>query len=372
MIHQPNSNITFKLWAAGLLVLSGIAGLFISLPAGATPIIPEPALDPRKAPQLQPLHFQPKPQPAPEGTIKPDKKFMRLPFKRSDAKPLVITNGWKMATDEAKVLGDDEDHEAIDYEGIRYGTPIYAPADGWAWYSFQSFPMRYEGPYDPANPSDPSTFWRDPHTGREGYLGAAGLFIEMQFDQEVKRPDGTSLGNIATQFFHLKEVAPGITYLPPIRQPDVVAYNGQKIKIWTPLVNKPQEYMRQHASKITRGQLIGWVGDTGINFGYDDDFNVATGKVAARDRRALPPWDPQGVPLLTSLDRAAQIHQQSYIGRGPAPTHSRQNSFDMYDLYAKVKPFNNPYTPAPGAFRAGPNSVFETNVLGQPKFVDDL
>ena len=85
-----------------------------------------------------------------------------------------------------------------------------------------------------------------------------------------------------------------------------------------------------------------------------------------------PPWDPQGVPLLTSLDRAAQIHQQSYIGRGPAPTHSRQNSFDMYDLYAKVKPFNNPYTPAPGAFRAGPNSVFETNALGQPKFVDDL
>ena len=348
-------------------LFSGFLAISVSAPAGATPSVPDPQVQ-SQATTFQSLQKSSSPDP---DIIRPNAKFMRLPFKKADTPFLKITNGWQMSPDEAKVIGDSDNHAAVDYEGVKYGTPIYAPADGWAWYSYQSFPMRYQGPYDPDHPSDPETFWRDPHTGREGYLGGAGLFIEMQFDQEVKHPDGTSLGNITTQMFHLKDVAPSITYLPPIPQPDVIAYNGQHIKIWSPVVNKPQEYMRAHASKIKRGQLVGWVGDTGINFGYDDNFDVKTGKVAPRNRVALPPWDPQGVPLLVPVDRAAQVHQQSYIGRGPAPNYSRQNNFDIYDLYAQVKTYQNPYTPLPGLFHLGPKAIFETNLLGQPKFTDD-
>lgn len=367
MIKIIRSRIRSPLSALGIMTAS-ITAVLIAPTAFATPNIPESYFT--QAPETASI-LRMEPSAVPQDIVRPDAKFMRLPFKRADAKALKITNGWKMASDEAKVLGDSDDHAAIDYEGVKYGTPIYAPADGWAWYSYQSFPMRYQGPYNPLKPSDPNTFWRDPHTGHEGYLGAAGLFVELQFDKEVKRKDGTSLGNITTQFFHMKDVAPGITYLPPVRQADVVAHNGQRIKIWTPVVNKPQEYMRQNASPVKKGQLIGWVGDTGINFGYDDNFNVETGKVEPRDRYKLPPWDPQGVPLLVSPDNAAQVHQQSYIGRGPAPTYSRQNNFDLYDLYAEVKPYHNSYTPVPGTFRSGPKGVFETNMFGQPKYIDD-
>jgi murein DD-endopeptidase MepM/ murein hydrolase activator NlpD len=344
--------------------ISAVSVITMAPLAFATPSVPDPA--PSSAMPLQTLQAA-----APPAIIQPDVQFMRLPFKRADAPFLKITNGWKMSPDEAKVLGDTSDHAAVDYEGVPYGTPLYAPADGWAWYSYQSFPMRYQAPYDPSHPSNPATFWRDPYTGREGYLGAAGLFVEIQFNKEVKRPDGTSLGNIATQFFHLKAVAPSITYYPPIRLNDVIAYNGQRIKIWQPLVNKPQAYMRAHASPIKRGQLIGWMGDTGINFGYDDNFDVATGTVASRNRVALPPWDPQGVPLVVPVNLATQTHQQSYVGRGPAPNYSRQNNFDIYDLYDQITPIHNPYTPLPGLFHLGPKALFERNSFGQPKFVDE-
>lgn len=348
---------------AGLGVLSGIFVICSGSIASATPSVPDPVSPTVSTQTLQ--------KSAPEEIVRPDKKFMRIPFKRSDTPFLKVTNGWQMSPEEAIVTGDSDDHAAVDYEGVKYGTPLYAPADGWAWYSYQSFPFRYQGPYNPANPADPNTFWRDPYTGREGYLGAAGLFVEMQFDQEVKRPDGTSLGNIATQFFHLKEVAPGIKYMPPVRDTDVIAHNGQHIKIWTPAVNKPQQYMRANATPIKKGDLVAWMGDTGINFGYDDNFDVATGKVIQRNRVSLPPWDPQGVPLIVPVDRATQVHQQSYIGRGPEPNYSRQNNFDIYDLYAKVKPHHNPYTPLPGMFNLGSKAIFETNKFGQPKFIDD-
>jgi hypothetical protein len=277
---------------------------------------------------------------------------------------LNMSSGWYIAEDELPILGDDF-HEALDFEGPPCGTPILAVADGWAVASYQSGIARGgKAPFDPANPSNPETDWRDPVNGREGWLGYSGLFVELQTTVQIP-----GFQNAVAQYFHLAAVNPAIKWLDPVRQADTVTWNGKHVENWYPAdIRQSQEDIRKIATPVKKGDVLGWLGDTGINFGYNDNFDPKFHVVWPRNRQMLPPWDPQGAGVTTPIWRACQLHIEFYSGR--SGTLGKLNRFDSMDLYERVTgqpgtpSYNNPYVAGPGKFVMGPHPIFERDRFG--------
>lgn len=304
----------------------------------------------------------------PPGITQPTTPFAGLPFHHSVAPKLEMSSGWYIAEDERGVIGDDF-HEALDFEGPLCGTPVLAVADGWAVASYQSGIARGgKAPYNPADPANPDTDWRDPVTKREGWLGFSGLFVELQTN--VPMP---GYQNAVAQYFHLAAVNPKIKWLQPERQEDTITWNGKRVANWFPAgIRQSQEDIRKIATPVKRGDVIGWLGDTGINFGWNDRLEPKYGIVWPRNRQAEPPWDPQGAGVTTPLAYACQLHLEFYSGR--SATFGKLNRFDGMDMYQRVTgtpgtpSYNNPYNPHPGKFVMGPNPIFERKPNGDPVY----
>jgi hypothetical protein len=301
----------------------------------------------------------------PPGTVQPQ-PFAALPFPKVVAPLLRVTNGWYEEEQELKVIGNDDFHAALDFEGMPCGTPVLAAADGVAVATYQSGIERGgEAPYDPNDPYNPHTDWKDPVTGHTGWLGFAGLVVELQTNVVVP-----GFQNATLQYFHLAAVNPAIKWLAPDRDPDTVTWDGKHVENWTPnAIRKSQADIRAIATPVKRGQLLGWLGDTGINFGYNDHFVPELHQVLPRDRHANPPWDPQGAGATTPLAFACQLHLEEYSGR--SATFSKLNRFDAMDLYARITgvpgtpSYNNPYMSGPGHLLSGPSPIFQRDNRGQ-------
>ncbi|MBI3889518.1 twin-arginine translocation signal domain-containing protein [Candidatus Saccharibacteria bacterium] len=132
--------------------------------------------------------------------------FASFPFRRRDSLGLKITNGWTLSTDEAWVIGETEpgDHAAVDFEGPALGSDVLAPFDGYAIRSAQFGITNFETRFDPANPVQAGRMWKDPFTGREGYLGYGGLLkcrihrraiLPRRFDRPVTSIHSTRAGS---------------------------------------------------------------------------------------------------------------------------------------------------------------------------------
>jgi hypothetical protein len=307
-------------------------------------------------------------QPRPPGVTQPAQPFGTMPFPRAVSPLLTVSSGWYIAEDELGVIGEDF-HEGLDFDGVPCQTPILAVADGWAVASYQSGIARGgQAPFNPADPSNPETDWRDPVSGREGWLGFAGLFVELQTNVQVP-----GFQNAVAQYFHLSAVNPRITWLDPVREPDTITWNGKRVENWFPApVRQSQADIRRIATPVKRGDVIGWIGDTGINFGYNDRFDPAHHVVWPRNRHALPPWDPQGAGITTPISFACQLHLEFYSGR--SEEFGKLNRFDGMDLYRRVtgipgtSSYHNPYNPRPGIFRMGSHPIFIRDRHGQPVY----
>ena len=300
----------------------------------------------------------------PADVVQPASPFAALPFDSSVAPQLRMTSGWDIAEDERGVIGDDF-HQALDFEGPRCWTPVYAIADGWAVASFQSGIARGgKAPYNPSDPANPDTDWRDPISGKEGWLGYGGFLVELQTNVQVP-----GMQNAVAQYFHLAGVNPTIAWLPPEAQADTTTWNGKHVKNWYPGgLRQSQDAIRKIATPVKRGDLIGWLGDTGVNFGYNDWFDPLLHVAWPRNRTAQPPWDPQGAGVASPIEYACQLHLEFYAGR--SATGGKLNKFDGFDLYQRVTgepgtaSYRNPYNPSPGVFIMGPQPIFERDPQG--------
>lgn len=282
----------------------------------------------------------------PAGSVIPS-PFLKLPFRQADGKlSLWDSEAWLTSPDELAIDGEvnGDLHAANDLEFVNkpdygYGLPVLAAADGRAYFSYQYT----------------SGIWTDPATGITHQVGwGAGLFVEIRHAKDQPGNRGW-----VTQYIHLSKVAPGLPYL----KPDAVSDPADPTHPdWFPTgILKEDNALWNVGVPVKQGQVIGYQGDTGIGFGWKDNFDPATGQVAPRNRAVLKPWDPP------------QLHFQLYQGR---VNGVKQNIVDPFGLYSQVCPGEwsplhtnvNPYTPVPGQVRTAPVSAFLTDRTGQPEY----
>jgi len=273
--------------------------------------------------------------------------FLKLPFRARDGRlSLYDTQGWITSPDELAIDGEvnGDLHRANDLELVTtsdfgYGLPILAAASGRAYFSYQYI----------------AGSWTDPATGVTHQVGwGAGLFVEIRHAKDQPGNAGW-----VTQYIHLSRIVPGIPYLRPDPVNDL---NDPAHPDWTPSgIFQADDTLWDFGVPVQQGQVIGYMGDTGIGLDWKDAFDPNTGKVASRNRQAQPPWDPP------------QLHFQLYQGR---VSSVKQNIVDPFGLYAQVcpgewrplAPHQNPYGQFPGFMRAARNSAWLTDRFGHLEY----
>ena len=255
-----------------------------------------------------------------------------LPFRKHDAMSTGgtdnVSEGWYYGA-ERGITGLDV-HRSIDFD-LPYGTPVFAMADGWAAFTYQSWLTATE------------------------YLGKRigfGLGLWLLTLHKLPGSDVYWWGKYA----HLSKVRSGIKYLRPYvdsdgdwHEPDSGPDN----------LYVPDPQLQQIFTPITKGQPLGYVGDSGVEWGYRDMFDVDTGTVAPRDRQAQPPWD------------APHLHLEIYrrVNGSPAPGETLDAdrlSVDPFGQYGMVRRWED-YSSYKG-YSLGPGHLWLTDRHGKPVY----
>ncbi|MBU2595266.1 M23 family metallopeptidase [Patescibacteria group bacterium] len=151
--------------------------------------------------------------------------FLALPFPRGTK--CYISEGWTYSAEEQAIHGHIK-HRGIDFDAER-NTPILAAADGWviASYHQKPNPINYEG---------------------KPIGMALGRFVQIWHPEQ----------GVYTQYGHLERIAEDIPCIKPTQTNDgwdptfIYQPNGQEIPGW---------------KEIKRGQVIGYMGDSGLYWG---------------------------------------------------------------------------------------------------------
>jgi hypothetical protein len=259
---------------------------------------------------------------------------LALPFRKSDAARAGGTNniseGWYYG--EERGITGSELHKSIDFD-LPYDSPVYAMADGWAAFTYQSWltTTEYQGK-------------------RVGF----GLGLWLLTLHKLPGSDVYWWGKYA----HLSAVKPGIKYLKPYvdsdgdwHEPDSGPDN----------LYVPDPQLALTFTPIKKGQLLGYVGDSGIEWGYRDQFDVATGTIAPRDRQAQPAWDDD-----------THLHLQFYRrlqGDEPEPGkpfNSTVVAVEPFGQYGTVRRWEG-YSSYDG-YPLGPGALWLTDRHGKPLY----
>ncbi|HEX6461936.1 MAG TPA: hypothetical protein VFZ58_01540 [Candidatus Saccharimonadales bacterium] len=246
--------------------------------------------------------------------------FTTQPFRERDALgSLVATQGWIVSPDEEQFVDGPGEHRAIDYEFHNradkgFGVRVLVPNDACIYYSFQAFVC--------------DNLHNDKRVGC-----SAGLFAEMITDS-----------GWVVQIAHLDQVNPKIPYLAA--EPD--GPHG-----WFPAgaVTKSSTVLKTLGVRMKAGELLGLMGDTGITYGYYDNFQVIDGRgvVLPRDRQAFPNWE----------EGYAQAHIAYYGGRAEGGAHQRNT--DPFGWYGQISPSLDQYNgTCPGRFKFDTDTLYKT------------
>lgn len=175
--------------------------------------------------------------------------FLHIPF---SSQPYEVAEGWIYSAEERAIHGRDK-HHGIDYR-LPKGTPVLASANGWAISSYYGFQVKKEGK---------DVIYKGKRVGL-GY----GYFVQ------IYHPDT----KLYTLYGHLERIADGIKFHNPRRSGDV----------WWPVGNKVLGGNRlknyKHKTTVEKGQAVGYVGDSGLTWGYED-FPERP------DHEKFPSWD---------------------------------------------------------------------------------
>jgi murein DD-endopeptidase MepM/ murein hydrolase activator NlpD len=204
--------------------------------------------------------------------------FLTLPVKQQ----VVITEGWNYDA-EVKFHPDTQIHSAVDFQAPR-GTPVFAAADGLA---VQSFHTSYlDKPYVD-------------ESGKSHRLGfGIGHFIQIWHPEQ----------QVFTSYCHLEKVDPAVPYVAPTGEHGLYA---------PAVVYLPLDEMLKSCKPVKRGQLIGYIGDTGLSDNYEESPDVT------RDHGKLPTWDPAGPHL------HFEVYTRNAVGR-------KDQRWDPYGIYGKA------------------------------------
>lgn len=153
-----------------------------------------------------------------------------------------------------------------------------------------------------------------------------------------------------TKVAHLSWIDPTIYYLQPTQDSDGDWHEPDVLYV-------PDRQLTQVFSYRKRGDLVATAGDTGIEWGYRDNFDPVTGQVAPR--ASLPSWD---------LD--LHIHFEVYRRKNGSEVgfDAERICIDPFGLYGQVRADAPLYTT--GAL--GPGHVFLINTDGQLLHATDL
>lgn len=158
------------------------------------------------------------------------------------------------------------------------------------------------------------------------------------------------------KYAHLSRVATGIPYLRPTvdsdgdwHEPSKGPYN----------IYRQERMLERLFTPIHAGATLGYVGDTGVEWGYRDKFNPDTGTVAQRDHHKFPAWD------------LPHLHLEVYRWKCSNPRwwwqlKTNRISVDPFDTYGTVDRSSGP-SPYDG-YKLGPNSLWLTDDQGLPRY----
>jgi murein DD-endopeptidase MepM/ murein hydrolase activator NlpD len=228
-----------------------------------------------------------------------------LPF--SAATPIVISEGWLYSEEEKRIHPQYLVHFGIDFAAARR-TPVYAAASGWA---IASYHLAFAGQ------------WQGKRVG-------FGLGKFIQIWHEGKK--------LFTLYAHLDNVAEGIPFFEPESRQTAEGLG------WNPaIVNRPLTEVLSQAKFVQAGELIGYVGDSGLSWEYDE-------------RPGFRP-DPERYPSWDETHLHFEVYDRDEHGK-------KRLRLDPFDLYGEA----SQYQAEQGRLAFGSCPLWEQDQGGQPLF----
>lgn len=187
-----------------------------------------------------------------------------------------VEEGWLYSEERNKIHGL-KCHRASDFK-VPYGTEVRAMADGWCLASFESLPA-------------------DNLRGKKIGMGGGLLVVCWNYDLQI-----------FMQYLHLSGLGPNIPYYTPDGQ--IV----EGLQTYTPtIIRKPADKFVVNAVFIEEGELIGYVGVSGLSEDANDPPSKSPDPVNS--------WD------------GPHLHVQIHGDRDSKGNKNPDTIYDMFNLY---------------------------------------
>ncbi len=207
--------------------------------------------------------------------------YLQLPLKQ---KSIRITEGWFYSAKETKIHGF-KIHTGIDFK-VKRGKPVYASAEGWAMSSYHSFKVKNKDGSLRKYKNKPLN-------------NGMGFFVQIYHPQNKRY----------TQYGHLSKINKKIPFASPRKIKG--NYHPYSYRIDPKEMEKSKYY-----TWVNKGELIGYVGDSGLTWGYKD-------YPKRPDIKKFPSWDE------------VHLHFQEFTRDKNGNKTEPRDPFNIYSTYEK-------------------------------------